>query len=81
MSAEETLQQIRQSTADLERRRAKREADFDNADARLKDAVKKLKEEFGVSSLEEAREELGKMQASLDESASEALRLLQEAST
>lgn len=57
----EQLQAVQRESQDLERRRAKREADRDVAKARLEENLVKLKDEFGVESLTDARSLLAEM--------------------
>lgn len=67
MSVLDDLQRVRAEQVELERRRAKREADRDAAKARLRENTKKLKAEFGVTSLEAGRAKLDVMEAAVRE--------------
>lgn len=50
------LEAIRHQQRDLERERARREAEIEAAEQRLRENLAALKDEFGVETLEAARE-------------------------
>jgi hypothetical protein len=58
MGVIEDLQAIRAKEAELQRERAKREADLDVAKRHREEAFRVLQEEFEVSTIEEAEAEL-----------------------
>jgi chromosome segregation ATPase len=58
------LQSLKREVQDAERRRAKRDADIDNLEARLRDNLKKL-ETYGVKNVEEGRALLTSMEKDL----------------
>lgn len=55
MGVVEDLQGLKAQKEDLERRRARREADLELARSRRDEALSTLQEQFGVASVDEAR--------------------------
>ena len=54
MEVEQRLRQLTERAQELERKRAKKEADLDQARSQMTEIVKRLKEVYGVESIEEA---------------------------
>lgn len=75
----DALQEIKRTVADKERAKAKREADIDHLKARIRQDVERMKNEFGVASVEEARTKLADMERELDAEVQRARQLLEEA--
>jgi hypothetical protein len=59
------LQKVKNAAADLTRRRAKQEADIENFETKLKADLKRLKEEYGVKTIAEAKEKLEQLEGDL----------------
>lgn len=59
------MESLRRRSQELERRKAKREGDRDHAEARLRESLRELKEEFGVGSVAEARQLVSDMESEL----------------
>jgi len=71
MDVETRLRQLTERAQELERKRAKKEADLDHARSQMTEIVKRLKGEFSVESLEEAKVLLTNLETHLDESLNE----------
>lgn len=66
MTTLEDLQRLKQDIADAERRRAKRDADIDALEAKLRENLRELKK-YGVESVTEGRAMLVELEKTLQE--------------
>jgi len=65
-STEDQIREIRGSIAQVQSKKVRAAVELENAKARLADARKVLKSEFGVSTTEEAKAKLAELRAELD---------------
>ena len=66
MGPDEKLVALRQKATEVERLRATREAQADQAEATMREAALKLKDEFGCTSLAEAKTLLAEKKTQLE---------------
>lgn len=71
MDVETRLRELTERAQELERKRAKRDADLDQARSQMTEIVKRLKEVYGVESVEEAKALLQQLNSDLDASLTE----------
>lgn len=76
----DSLQVLHAKQADFERKRARREADFDIMKARIADNMLVLKNEFGVDSVDEAASLLDRLKEELELDVQQLKKLLEEES-
>lgn len=79
MAIEDQLRELRTAISQAQGRKARAQVELDNAEARVEEASKTLKEDFGVETKEQAREKLTELQAELDAAVAEVEAALEEA--
>lgn len=73
---ETRLRELTTRAQELERKRAKKEADLDQARAQMTDIVKRLQEVYEVESVDEAKALLLKLEGELDSTLDELTKAL-----
>jgi CHASE3 domain sensor protein len=75
----QSLQELTTLQHELERSRGQQQAQIDQAEDKLREALALMREEFGTGSIEEARQQLAEMELQLQEEIGSLTERLREA--